>query len=463
MSDSSSEQPFFVRRVLVEKLFGRYTYDLKLQSATDTSRIMVLYGDNGSGKTTILFLIYYLLTNVQGSGYKGYIARTPFRRIHIEVGGDTTVAAEREGDQLVGEFRASITRNGQTVASVLFKVDKENHVTPKALGYEDEFLAFMSMVGQLKISLFFVTDDRELLSNFAPVPDEDEQLLLEMDTAGEIIRRRQAAPGQRVSKIDAALHRAIRLATDATRQRVIKGAKQGEADVTTIYSAIVKRLASSSRPTKTPNIQSLISTLEQQARRSAEFAQFGLPSPRNIEDLIAVLKRARNRLPVVLKVMQPYVDGTNARLDALQEVQQSIFSFVGTIDSFYRDKKVEFDLEDGLTVTTNGQRLNPTVLSSGEKQLLLLFCNVLAARNEATIVLIDEPEISLNIKWQRRLIPSLLETSQQRTLQFILATHSFELFAPYESNVVQLTDAETLAQRGTTPSNAPRAGRHLQA
>ena len=37
MSDSSSEQPFFVRRVLVEKLFGRYTYDLKLQSATDTS------------------------------------------------------------------------------------------------------------------------------------------------------------------------------------------------------------------------------------------------------------------------------------------------------------------------------------------------------------------------------------------------------------------------------------------
>jgi energy-coupling factor transporter ATP-binding protein EcfA2 len=463
MSDSSSGQPLFIRRVLVEKLFGRYTYDLRLQDTTDTSRLMVLYGDNGSGKTTILFLIYYLLTSIQGRGYKGYIAKTPFRRIHIEVGGDITVAAQRDGDQLIGEFRASVTRHGQTIASLLFKADKDNDITPKALGYEDEFLAFMNAVKQLNISLFYVTDDRELLSNFVPVPDEDEQLLLEMDEAGEVVRKRRRAPGLRSSKIDTALQRAIRLATDAIRQRVIKGAKQGEADVTTIYSSIVKRLASSSRPAQTLNIQSLISTLQQQAQRSAEFAQFGLPSPRNIEDLIDVLRRARNRLPVVLKVMQPYVDGINARLDALQEVQQSIFSFVGTIDSFYRDKKVEFDLEHGLTVTTSGQTLNPADLSSGEKQLLLLFCNALAARNEATIVLIDEPEISLNIKWQRQLIPSLLETSKERALQFILATHSFELFAPYESNVVQLNDAKTLAQRGTSSSNTSRTGRHLQA
>jgi predicted ATP-binding protein involved in virulence len=207
----------------------------------------------------------------------------------------------------------------------------------------------------------------------------------------------------------------------------------------------------------------LLTTLEQQARRSSEFAKFGLPSPRNIEDLIDLVAHTRRQLPIVHSVIQPYVDAISARLDALQEVQQSILSFVDTTNSFYSDKAVQFDLEHGLSlVTDNGDKLSPTSLSSGEKQLLLLFCNALVAKDAATIVLIDEPEISLNFKWQRQLIPSLLHTSKKRNVQFILATHSFEMLAPYKSHVVQLTNAKTLTQSRTSTPDDSRASRYLQ-
>ena len=62
----ASGHSYYVRRIYVEKLFGQYTYDLKLDSAklTHPTNLLILYGDNGSGKTTILKLILSLLTTV---------------------------------------------------------------------------------------------------------------------------------------------------------------------------------------------------------------------------------------------------------------------------------------------------------------------------------------------------------------------------------------------------------------
>ncbi len=74
----NSERPF-TRRILVEGLFGRYNYDLGLTNQADSSRLLILYGDNGSGKTTFLSLVYYLLTTTSGQGYKSFVARTPYR------------------------------------------------------------------------------------------------------------------------------------------------------------------------------------------------------------------------------------------------------------------------------------------------------------------------------------------------------------------------------------------------
>ncbi|MGL4709466.1 MAG: AAA family ATPase [Aeromonas veronii] len=82
--------------------------------------------------------------------------------------------------------------------------------------------------------------------------------------------------------------------------------------------------------------------------------------------------------------------------------------------------------------------LEPSKLSSGEQQLLLLFCYVLTARDNPSVFMIDEPEISLNVKWQRQLIQSLLDITEKSQIQFIFASHSIELFAQHRRRVVKV-------------------------
>ena len=138
-------------------------------------------------------------------------------------------------------------------------------------------------------------------------------------------------------------------------------------------------------------------------------------------------------------VIKPYVDGIKARLDALEKIQKSIATFVRSVNSFYSNKEVKFHLAKGLTIQTpDGETLNPTLLSSGEKQLLLLFCNILTAQDQQSIFIIDEPELSLNVKWQRQLIQALLDCTRGGRMQFILATHSIELLALHQHNVLRL-------------------------
>jgi predicted ATP-dependent endonuclease of OLD family len=146
---------------------------------------------------------------------------------------------------------------------------------------------------------------------------------------------------------------------------------------------------------------------------------------------------------IIDDILRPYVDGVAARLDALQRLQRLLTLFLDAINSFFVNKRIEFDLTKGFTlVSKNGELLRPGALSSGEKQLLLLFCNVVTMRNRASVFLIDEPELSLNIKWQRQLLSSLLSLVSERTVQFVVATHSIELLANYKANVMPLSTVE---------------------
>ena len=52
--------------------------------------------------------------------------------------------------------------------------------------------------------------------------------------------------------------------------------------------------------------------------------------------------------------------------------------------------------------------------------------------------MIDEPEISLNIKWQRELIDAMRKITKDSKNQLVIATHSIELLAQYSETVVSL-------------------------
>lgn len=69
-----------------------------------------------------------------------------------------------------------------------------------------------------------------------------------------------------------------------------------------------------------------------------------------------------------------------------------------------------------------GERLTPYLLSSGEKQILIILLTVLVQNREPYVLLMDEPEISLHIEWQQRLLDLVVDLNPNA--QVIITTHS---------------------------------------
>ena len=64
----------------------------------------------------------------------------------------------------------------------------------------------------------------------------------------------------------------------------------------------------------------------------------------------------------------------------------------------------------------------PYRLSSGEKQMLVILLTVLVQDKQPCVLLMDEPEVSLHIEWQQRIISIIREMNPHA--QIILTTHS---------------------------------------
>jgi predicted ATP-dependent endonuclease of OLD family len=89
------------------------------------------------------------------------------------------------------------------------------------------------------------------------------------------------------------------------------------------------------------------------------------------------------------------------------------------------NKKVVFSEKSILVESSTGEPIGLESLSSGEKQLIRMFVECLSAGPNT--ILIDEPEISVHIDWQRELMAIL--QSLNREAQFVVATHSPEIMS----------------------------------
>ncbi|MCY1297458.1 putative bacteriocin export ABC transporter [compost metagenome] len=110
--------------------------------------------------------------------------------------------------------------------------------------------------------------------------------------------------------------------------------------------------------------------------------------------------------------------------------------FLGIISDFIDGKK--FIFEGGNLTISEPRQLNVSKLSSGEKQLLILFTEALLQREEPFIFLADEPELSLHIAWQRKIIPAVKSLNQNA--QVIVATHSPEVASKYRDAILDMED-----------------------
>ena len=97
--------------------------------------------------------------------------------------------------------------------------------------------------------------------------------------------------------------------------------------------------------------------------------------------------------------------------------------FFDVVDSLFKDTRKKIKRDSNEIVLLQGvDELQPYQLSSGEKQILIILLTVLVQNREPFTLFMDEPEISLHVEWQQRLIQMILDFNPNT--QVILTTHS---------------------------------------
>ena len=117
-----------------------------------------------------------------------------------------------------------------------------------------------------------------------------------------------------------------------------------------------------------------------------------------------------------------------------KEIFAQVELFKTTLKRFINDKSFDFVAGDLQVVGTSPLPL--AKLSSGEKQLLILFIEALLQRQKPYVFLADEPELSLHITWQRNIIPAIRELNPNA--QVIVATHSPEIAGRFKPRIVDM-------------------------
>lgn len=109
--------------------------------------------------------------------------------------------------------------------------------------------------------------------------------------------------------------------------------------------------------------------------------------------------------------------------DAAQHLSEPKKRFQDIVDDLFNEtgKKI-VRTENEIRFTQIGEILLPYKLSSGEKQILAILLTVLVEDQQPYVLFMDEPEVSLHIEWQKRLIDLIQELNPN--VQIILTTHS---------------------------------------
>ena len=466
--DPGQDVPLTVASIGVKLLHGKFSYELDVapRAGTPTAvetgeliaineeRLTLIYGGNGTGKTSLLRLLFHALSAADNRGHRTALINTRFERLDIFLSDSTKISYYREPGELAGPYDVELKRPGEDAILWHFRPGEKRqllfenqwtafteHSGQRIIGEAEENSSerFLNALRSLSLNPVFLGDSRAIT---ADTLEADERGLREVPRTGrrameleEIVRR------TRELDIDNALD----LVRNYLSRLAFAGTQAGSQRVDTVYlnvsRAIIQHASTVGQPKKAL-VPSLRERVEQLGTRAQRFHAYGLLPEFPVEPLLQALAEAQNKNgPLLQHVLAPYLDGMDERMDALEAGLQAVAAFIDALNSFLEGKRAEFRLSgDGVRILDEetGEQLDASELSSGEKQIVLLFSDIIALQEETRLFIIDEPELSLNPHWQRMLMPSLLGVTEQSQMQLIAATHSIEIMARYKTRIRRL-------------------------
>lgn len=465
------QKPALISRMEIRGLFGRYNYNIQVPKEARSERLLLFYADNGRGKTTVLRLLWHLLSPAENRSHRTNISKIVFKSVLTRLSDGTEIFISRPAPT-DGPYTLRLSRGGQVVSESewpdpgstdRFEGWDLEMVREQMVNWPDEMQreataylvrnAYVGYLKELQARPYFLADDRNIYSDELDPNLRSKRLsardLHARDYAAMLEGRQSAgSPESTQGLVAQELEYSMGRANEMLRHMTVGATATGSASANSVYLDVLRQLGGSTvkreenRAETLPAVRKQIKAL---GRRSRAFEALGLvPSFRSDDFVEALTVVADDRASIAEDVLDPFVASLSARLDALQDAQSLIQTFLDQTNGFLVDKELTFSPGRGLRIKLKPgpMMLGTSQLSSGERQVVLLLCNALLGRRGTRLFLIDEPELSLNAKWQRKIVPALLACTSGTSVQFLIATHSLELLSNYRSNVVTLTEID---------------------
>jgi predicted ATPase len=452
----------YVTRLEAVGLYGLFDISQQFQPGVN-----VLYGQNGSGKTTLL----HILANALRGDFERFVF-LDFDELHVELSDGTTIHLDREPRQQpkkinhsspLGEGSLDIEGTRERMdhnareeynsqSGQFWRGSGEEPSGSSVLdcayypAFRTMFEAWSRVTGEPAVSRWMPRSRRrgatpyvrELFGNFVPTVE----YLSLRDIESELDREVGVARAK--------------VSHEESRQ------------LSSLFLRVFESLVES--PTDTPGertalldeIQSL--TEEIQAGPFGEGAGVGTDVYRELSNMVERASGGGGLPPMAGRVLEVYRDSLVALCCARTEAYEVLLRYLNSVNEFLEGKqlrvrkgapgyperaiRVAFSDADGLS----GLR----VLSSGEREIVTL---IYAATHmsEQSVVLIDEPELSLHVDWQRRLVHSMEQQLGER--QIIACTHSPVIGADFPDRLAEVRLTATARPRAST---APSGAAHLE-
>lgn len=415
-------------RCEVDQLWGRRSYCVPLDRDVN-----ILVGRNASGKTTLLKLIHALL-----SCDFEILAEIPFESLRVdlrsfETNACLTVAARK----IEGKLTVEIGDDSYPVETRRFPEGSGRWL----LGGDDSLKVHRDLQQRISrlVPLAWLPVTRRL-----PVQGDDERARYEMmltvrkmtesvdvcleDLAiglGKYRNRLASRMAEEFRIFQQAVLEAILFSSTTDTIESFKSIRPlGESDKQLLLDALDRSgLLSDSLRLKIDEHfrianDALATVAKPSTARGLNNAYFVLPLIPRTGQLVQSARHLQERREMIYR-----------RLNRYQELAQS----------FLDDKRIVLSTDGELVIAVREYPDRPmarSALSSGEKQLLILLTQALVSSDEPVVYMADEPELSLHVEWQEKLLGALVELAGD--MQVIVATHSPDIVGAYRDCVVKL-------------------------
>jgi predicted ATP-binding protein involved in virulence len=424
-----------IQEIKIDKLFGMFNHTIPLNLE---SHLSIIYGMNGIGKTTI-FKILDSFFNLYNSDFKFYeLFKIPFEKLSVSFIDNS-------------RFELSIPKNEDKKNIFLIKFYQETKKEPKSFNINidfsrkdsDPFLKYIEArsrnLRRTDYDMFFDNDsglelsDTDVLSKYYDlIPSEISSFLKKKIEINEELKeilsqlKIQFIETQRLLVFPLkTIEKKFRAeySVDQYSKKISKIIKRKREEYEKISESLQlslgKRMSSGDVDTNLSK-DDLIEIAEKVESRREELKKVGLLDKEEetfiIPDNLSEVQKAV--LSVSLQDMQ-------TKLNVFNDLHKKLSKFLEILNERRLNYKKIFISDKGFSfINSNGSTLEPSQLSSGEQHELVLLYLLIFEYPENSLILIDEPEISLHIDWQNDFLKDMEDIIRLRNFDILISTHS---------------------------------------